>query len=79
MNKIRRKLKKLEWFGVFSIVMTVVWIIVLTFPVYWGFLSSTKDSLEAQRRPPKFFSPCYVITYPRICGCNINIPQGKLC
>lgn len=55
MRKIRKKLKKLEWFGVFSIIMTVVWIIVLSFPVYWGFLSSTKDSLEAQRRPPKFW------------------------
>ena len=43
---------KHNWLFVLSATMTVIWIIVLLFPMYWLFVSSTKDSSEAMKNPP---------------------------
>lgn len=46
------KLKQ-NWLKYLAAIFTVVWIIALLFPLYWLFVSSTKDSAEAMRNPPK--------------------------
>lgn len=44
---------KNDWLKIFASVMTVTWILVLLFPLYWLVVSSTKDSAEAMRNPPR--------------------------
>lgn len=43
---------KQHWLKILAVVLTVSWIIVLLFPMYWLIVSSTKDVGESQRNPP---------------------------
>ena len=45
------KLKQ-DWLKLLAATLTIVWILVLLFPLYWLFVSSTKDSSEAMKNPP---------------------------
>ncbi len=44
---------KQHWLKLLAAAMTILWIVVLLFPLYWLVVSSTKDSSEAMRNPPK--------------------------
>ena len=44
---------KQDWLKFLSVAMTIIWIVVLLFPLYWLLISSTKDASEAMRNPPK--------------------------
>lgn len=46
---------KANWLKILCIIITVVWLIAMYFPIYWLLISSTKDSAEAQRNPPKLW------------------------
>ena len=43
---------KQHWLKILAVTLTVLWIIVLLFPLYWLLVSSTKDPMEANRTPP---------------------------
>lgn len=51
MSKFFYKLKQ-HWLTVLASALTIIWIIVLLFPLYWLLVSSTKDPGEANRTPP---------------------------
>lgn len=45
---------KQHWLKILACLLTVVWIVVLLFPMYWLLVSSTKDPAEASKNPPNF-------------------------
>ena len=44
---------KQDWLKLLAAVLTVTWLLVLLFPLYWLLISSTKDASEAMRNPPR--------------------------
>lgn len=44
---------KQNWLKLLSAALTIIWIFVLLFPLYWLLVSSTKDASEAMRNPPR--------------------------
>ena len=44
---------KQNWLKLLSATLTVLWILILLFPMYWLLVSSTKDASEAMRNPPR--------------------------
>ncbi len=52
LKKLLYKLKQ-DWLKLLASVLTIMWIAILLFPLYWLLVSSTKDASEAMRNPPK--------------------------
>ncbi len=44
---------KQNWLKLLSAALTIIWIFVLLFPLYWLLVSSTQDASEAMRNPPR--------------------------